>query len=79
MMIKSLHDIPVLRMFVGSSINWVRLLLSINSSNSGPSGSSTFPGHHYLDLQLKSPVITIQCGVQLFIRSIVNFARLKGG
>ena len=59
-MIKSMQDIPVVRIFVGSSISRDRLLLSINSSNADPFGSSTSLGHHYLDLQLKSPVITIQ-------------------
>ena len=49
-MIKSIQDIPVVRIFVGSSISWHRLLLSINSSSADPSGSSTSPGHHCLDL-----------------------------
>ena len=71
-MIKSIQDIPVVRIFVGSSISWHRLLLSINSSSADPSGSSTSPGHHCLDLQLKSPVITIQFGLQFLIRSTVN-------
>ena len=71
-MIESIQDIPVVRIFVGSSISWDRLLLSINSSSADPSGSSTSPGHHCLDLQLKSPVITIQCSLQFLIRSTVN-------
>ena len=61
MMIKSIDDIPVLRTFLGSSISWVRLLLSINSSDANPSRSSTFPCHHCLDLQLKSPVCNVVC------------------
>ena len=60
MMIKSIQDILVVRIFVGSSISWDRLLLSISSSDADPSGSWTSPGHHCLDLQLKSPVITTQ-------------------
>ena len=71
-MIKLIQDISVVRIFVGSSINWDRLLLSMNSSGADPSGSSTSPGHHCLHLQLKSPVITIQCGLQLLIWSTVN-------
>ena len=67
----------MLRMFVGSPVSWVRLLLKINSSDANPSGSSTSPGHHCLDLQLKSSVITMQCGVQLFIQYIVNGSLLR--
>ena len=58
-MVKSIQDIPVVHIFAGSSISWDRLLLSINSSGADLSGSSTSPGHHCLDLHLKSLLLII--------------------